>query len=71
MKFPGRKICIGISLSVLIITMMMMLMPIDVCSINDQDPSFLKERNVEDFMGTNLHLNSAGLSIGNEITIRL
>jgi len=65
MRFSVRKNCLAISLSVVMLTLIMSIAPIDICDINKSDEPFsfdVKEHSEDNSF---VSFENVGLSVGN------
>ncbi len=69
MKFSVRKNCLGISLSVIVTTVIMSIVPIDLCDINKSDEPVSYDE-VEQYENDSyVTFKNVGLSIGNDFLV--
>ncbi len=71
MKFLIKKNCLVVSLSVVIVTVIMAIAPINICDINKSDESISYDMEEHNENHPIITSKNVGLSVGNQFWVRL
>ncbi|MCW3785745.1 hypothetical protein [Plebeiibacterium sediminum] len=71
MKFSIKKNCLVVSLSVVIVSAMLAIAPINICDINNSDEFNSCETEEHNENNSEISSKNVGLSVGNQFLVRL